>query len=587
MVKRSPICTVVGHVDHGKSSILDQVRGSNIVSKEAGAITQAIGASIVPIDTLKKLCGDLLKQLNMNFTIPGLLFIDTPGHEAFTNLRKRGGNLADIAILVVDINEGLKPQSIEAMEILKNYKTPFVIALNKVDLTHGWKSNPKEMLIKNINSQNPQTINNFETKFYECIGQICEQGFNADRFDRVSDYTKQIAVIPCSAKTREGIPELLMILSGLAQKFLNDNLNCDVNGFAKGTILEVKEDKGLGKTIDVILYDGMLKTNDTIIIGTLNEPIVTKVRALLEPAPLAEMRDAKSKFKSTKQVFAAIGTKISAPNLENAMSGMPIRSCSKDDIEKVKKEIQREIEEVVIETDNEGIIIKADSLGSLEAMIKILRDSDIKIRKATLGDISKFDISEAESNYEQNPLYSCILAFNSKLPSDLNVPENVKIISSNVIYEIIETHQKWCEDTIKKEEAKELDGLVRPCKFQVMPQYIFRQSNPAVFGADIQSGVMYRNMPVMKDNKNVGKIKSIEEKKENKSKVEAPTEVAVSMDHVTIGRQIQPGDILYSDINEDDFRKLKELKKHLKPAELEILKEIARIRRENNPVWGV
>lgn len=585
MVIRSPICTVVGHVDHGKSSILDQIRGSNIVSKEAGAITQAIGTSIVPIESIKKICGSLLERLKLEFTIPGLLFIDTPGHEAFTNLRKRGGNLADIAILVIDINDGLKPQTIEALDILKSYKTPFIIALNKIDLIQGWVTNKEKTLLDNLNSQDKNVTNIFETKLYQVIGQLSGHNLESDRFDRVEDYTKKIAVVPCSAKTREGIPEMLMILAGLAQKYLNECLICNVEGNAKGTILEVKEDKGLGKTIDVILYDGALKVNDTIVIGTLDEPIVTKVRALLEPQPLAEMRDRQKSFHSVKGVYAAMGIKISAPGLEKAISGMPVRSCHPDDVDKVKQDIMKEIQEVLVETDAEGVIVKADSLGSLEALTKLLKDNEIKIRKASLGEISKSDISDAESNREKDVLFSCVLGFN--VPEPKEIPEHVKVITSDVIYQIIDDYKKWTEEQTKSEEAKEIDTLVRPCRFTVMPQYIFRQSNPAVFGSDIEAGVIKVNMPVMKDGKIIGRVKSIQEDQETLSKAEAGKQVAVAMDHVTIGRQIEPGDTLYSDVPEEDFRKLKKHKQLLKQAEIEVLKEIARIKREEKPVWGI
>jgi translation initiation factor 5B len=252
MALRSPICTVVGHVDHGKSSLLDNIRGSAIVKTEAGGITQAIGASIIPLSTIMKICGPLLESLKMKFTIPGLLFIDTPGHAAFTNLRKRGGNLADIAILVIDIREGIMPQTLESIEILKQYKTPFIIAANKIDLISSWKKLAPG-LVKNINEQSPQTTADFETKLYQIVGKLSELGLSADRFDRISDYTKQIAIVPTSAQSGEGIPELLMVLAGLAQKYLEQCLDCNVEGNAKGIVLEVKEDKGIGKAMDVII----------------------------------------------------------------------------------------------------------------------------------------------------------------------------------------------------------------------------------------------------------------------------------------------------------------------------------------------
>lgn len=586
MTLRSPICTVVGHVDHGKSSILDKIRGTAIVATEAGAITQAIGASIIPIDVIKKICGHLLTALKIDMKIPGILFIDTPGHAAFTSLRKRGGNLADIAILVVDINEGFKPQTIEALEILKTSKTPFIVAANKFDLIKGFSSKPGSPILQTIKTQSDLTISEIETKMYELVGKFAEYELQSERFDRVSDYTKQIAIVPVSAKTGEGIPELLMVMSGLTQKFLEKCLSCDLGACAKGTILEVKEEKGLGKTLDLIMYDGVLRVNDTIVIGDPNEPIVTRIKALLEPNPLAEMRDKKAKFKSVKEVFAATGVKISAPDIDNVIAGMPLRSCANADIETVKEEIIAEVKEVLIETDEEGIVIKADSLGSLEALLNMLREKEIPVRKAAVGDISKKDISDAGSNYEQDPLLSVILGFNSNNPNPKS--ETVKIITNNVIYKLIEDYEAWVEEEKKRMESKELDNLQRPCKVEVMRGYVFRQNNPAVFGISVEVGTLKPGMPMMRiDGVALSTVKGLQDKQERVDKAEKGKQVALSMDHITVGRHVNEGDILITDIPESDFKKLKEFKKMLSNEEIDMLKEIAKIKRETNPVWGV
>ncbi|MFW5852630.1 MAG: translation initiation factor IF-2 [Nanoarchaeota archaeon] len=585
---RSPICTVVGHVDHGKSSILDYVRESNIVAGEAGAITQAIGASIVPIDIIKKKCGSLLKTLNMTFNIPGLLFIDTPGHEAFTTLRKRGGNLADIAILVVDAKEGPKPQTLEAIEILKSYKTPFIIAMNKVDLIPGWKTHLDKPLLTSIASQSEAVQNVIDTKLYEIVGVLNEKfSINSDRYDRVSDFTQQFAIIPCSAKTGEGLPELLMMVAGLAQKYLNNCLECDANERGKGTILEVKEDKGLGTTLDLILHDGCLKVNDTIVIGSIHEPIITKIRALLLPDALSEMRDKKSKFKTVKEVFAATGVKISAPNLDKATAGMPIRSCNPKDAQQIKEEMREEIEDITIETSDTGVIVKADTIGSLEAMIKILRDNDVLIRKASIGEIAKSDLAEAESNFESNPVHSAVLGFNVPEPK-IQIPENVKVITNSIIYRIIEDYKEWADDSAKREEERKLESLVRPCKFEYMENHTFRQSNPAIIGVDVLAGIMKVGMPILSEKGMViGTVKSIRHEKDSIKRTEAGKQVAVAIHGATVGRQINEGEFFYSDIPEDDFKRLKEKKTLLKVPEIEAMKELAHIKRKENPTWGI
>src|SRR3989338_762959 len=455
MKTRQPIIVFMGHIDHGKTSLQDFIRQTSTAQEEAGKITQHIGCSNITLEAVKKICGKLLDALKLSITIPGLLFIDSPGHAAFTSLRKRGGNLADIAILVIDINEGIMPQTLECIEILKQYKTPFIVALNKIDLLPGWQSK-NSFLLQNIASQSENMQKLLDTRLYELVGKLSEIGFNAERFDRVEDYTRQIAIVPTSAQTGEGIPELLMVLTGLAQKYMERNLNIDIEGPAKGTVLEVKEEPGIGKTIDVIIYDGTLRKNDTIVIGTLTEPIATKVKALLEPLPLKDIRDKKTKFQKVKEVSAAAGVKIVAPGIGEVVSGMPLRSCSANGIEKAKEEIKREVEEVIVKTDMRGIVIKADSLGSLEALLKLLKEKNIDVKKASIGSISKKDVSDAQISLEQDPLQSAILGFNVSLIPDVSVPKSVKVITNNVIYKLIEDFGKWQEEERKKQESGEI-----------------------------------------------------------------------------------------------------------------------------------
>ena len=584
---RQLIITVMGNVDSGKTQLLDTIRNTAIIETEPGKITQSIGCSIIPMETIKRICGKLLEQLKLQIEIPGFVIIDTPGHAAFTNLRKRGGNLADVAILVIDINEGVKPQTAECIGILKQYKTPFVVALNKIDLLPGWKPNSKTGLLENINKQNENAMLLLEKKLYDVVGRISEFGFNAERFDRVEDYTKQIAIIPISAKAGEGLAELLMVITGMSQRFLEQSLKVDVKGNAKGTILEVKEEKGLGTTADVILYDGSLKQNDIVVIGSLDEPVSTKIKALFEPLPLAEMRDKKAKFKPVNEIAAATGVKISAPELDKVVAGMPLRSCLADEVSKVKEEIKKEIAEVIIETDNQGIVIKADSLGSLEALIQILRGKGINIKRASIGSISKKDISDADSAYEKEPLQSVVLGFNVKSMPGTR-PKNAKVICSNVIYKLLEDFEKWQSDERRRLESKEIEGLHRPCKIVLLKGYVFRQNNPAIAGVEVLAGTLAAGTPLMKnDGIAITEAKSMQQEQENIEKAEKGKQVAVSLPDVTIGRQLNEGDILYSAVPEEHFRKFKEFKNLLSQEEINLLKEIAEIMRKSNPMWGV
>ncbi len=594
MAIRKVLVATLGHVDHGKTSLLDKIRSTAVASGEAGAITQAIGVSIIPISTVQRVAGRLLDMLKGTLTVPGFLLIDTPGHAAFTSLRKRGGSLADIAIVVVDINEGFRPQTIESLDILKANKVPFVVAVNKIDLINKWAADQQKTLIENITGLDYSVQGEFEKKMYELVGQFAEHGFQAERFDRVNDFAKQVALIPVSAKTGQGIPELLTVLTALAQKYLETKLTIEEEGPAKGTILEIKEEKGLGITLNAIIYNGHLRVNDVLVIGGLEEPVITKVRILLEPEEHAEMREKKSTFHNVKEVFAATGVKIVAPNTDLVLAGMPLRGCGgkEEELEQLKHEVQEEVGEVIVpESEEAGVICKADTIGGLEALRHLLQEQQVPISTALLGDIARRDVIQAESMKSKNELYAIVLGFNVQAPAEVQIlakEKNIRLIAHPVIYQIIEDYQRHVEATRKAIELRELSTVVRPCKFLILRGYVFRQSNPAVVGVEIEVGKIKSGDPIMnKDGKRLTLVKSLEENKEAVTIAEQGKQLAMSLDGVMVGRQINEGDYLYADVPEEDFKKLKELKKHLSKNEVEILKEIAEIKRKENPVWGI
>ena len=459
---RALICLFTGHVDHGKSRLIEVISDLSILEKEPGQITQAISAVNVGMQRIKMVCGELMAGIT-SVKIPGLLLIDSPGHAAFTHLRKRGGNIADFAVLVVDVNEGLLAQSVEAIEILKQYKTPFVIALNKIDLIPGWKCKDVR-LAANIQLQAASSQEMLDTKLYELVGKLYELGFNAERFDRVTDYTKQLAIVPVSAKTKEGVPELLMVLTGLAGKFLEKSLEVGLDEPGKGVILEVKEQKGMGMVLDVILYDGELKVNDTLVIGGLDGAVVSKVRCLFDSR------------KNVQRVEAAACVQVIAPDVKEVLPGMPLMVANSS-LEAAKTSVQREVQEVLIETDADGIVVKADSLGSLEALVNLLKQERVNIKKASIGGITKKDIADAKAGEE---LQQVILGFN--IPGEKI--EGVQVITGNIIYHVVDGYKKWRDEKKMELESRKLEKIVRPCKFRILPGYVFRQSNPAVVGVD-------------------------------------------------------------------------------------------------------
>jgi translation initiation factor 5B len=591
MTIRQPIITVLGHVDHGKTSVLDYLRGTTLADREAGKITQHIGATEVPLDKIKETCGELLDLFKLDFTIPGLLFIDTPGHEAFSNLRKRGGSIADIAVLVIDINQGIQPQTRESIEILKSFKVPFIIAANKVDLITGWSSEDK-IFIKNINKQPENVKKYFNNNFYKILGDLSEMGFESNLYHQVEDHQKTVSIVPVSAKTGEGIPELLAVLTGLSQKFLTGKLEIETDVPAKGTVLEIKEEKGMGTTADIIIYEGTLKKDDMIVIGGLDSAITTKVKALLKTKPLSEIRDTKSSFDKVKEVVAASGVKVIGNNLNLAISGAPIISVrDKDKIEEAQNKIREEIEEVLIETGEDGVVLKADTLGSLEAASKLFQKHEIPIKRADIGNITKRDIVEAEGNLENGSEYPFVLGFNVKIEQELESmakKKKIPIIINQVIYKIVEDFEELHSERKQRLELEEISDLQWPAKIKIMSQYIFRQSGPAIFGAEVVDGKLTPQVELInKDGKVVGRVKTIEDKGKKLNELPKGKEAAVSVEKLTLGRGADGGDFLITNMSESAFRKLKDKKSLLSNSEIEVLKELAEIKRKANDLWGI
>lgn len=574
---RQPIVTVAGHVDHGKTSLLDNIRKTGVADTEAGGITQKISFTLVPIENIKKRC-PLIECKNIKLDFPGFLFIDTPGHAAFSHLRKRGGSLADLAILVMDINEGIMPQTAEVIELLKINKTPFLIALNKIDNIFGWRKLSDD-LKENIDSQSANTQMEFQEKLLTIIGSLHHHGFNAKPFYEVSDFSSQLTLVPCSARSGEGINELILMLCGLSQKFLKENLKLGNN--AKGVILEVKKEKTMQYS-EAILYDGILSSQDTIAIASFNEPVLSKIRVLEEILPVS------NKFKPVSKSTAANGIRLQLINSENILPGMPF-VVFKNNLEEIKKEFKKEIGDK-LHTDEKGIIIKADSLGSLEALTSLLKQENISIISSGIGKINKRDVISAQTNLKTDPENSIILGFNTDEDEDVKAMEKGKItiLKNEIIYKIIEDllkAQKEKRNEIKRERIMQLATVA---KIKILKQYVFRNSNPAIFGVLVEAGKIKNSLPLMNENgEQIAHIKGIQENKKQVQEATQGMEVAMSLPGTNFERQLNETDCLYSDMSESQFRDFKENKDLLTNEEIQALQKIAEIKRKSNPAWGI
>jgi len=589
---RSPIIVVLGHVDAGKTSLLDKIRNTFYTRKEVGEMTQHIGATEVSIDVIKEISKPLLNTFKFDLKIPSLLFIDTPGHEVFSNLRKRGGSVSDLAIIVIDILDGFQKQTYEAIEICKQLKVPFLIALNKIDKIDGWKPYENKSFLESIKYQDQKVINKLEEYTYNIVTKLYELGFDSDRYDRVKDFRKQVAIVPISSKTGEGIPDLLLLIAGLSQRYLEEKLKINVEGNGVGVILEVKEEKGLGSVIDIILYDGKIKKGDKIAFLSREGIKTTKVKLILKPVPLTDIRFAgRNKFKEIDIAYAASGIRISADGLDNTLPGSTIYVYNDEkELKEIEEKLKGDIENIIFQTDKEGIIVKADTLGSLEVLVKMLRDRNIPIKKADIGDINKEDVNIALSMKEKYPQYSLIVGFNigiNKNDEEYVKSSNINLIISSVIYDLIEKIEKYINE-IKYNKERILRELPPIGKIKILKGNIFRRSNPAIVGVEVLGGEIKKDVYLINlDGKIIGRILAIQKEKKNIDMSIKNDKVAVSIDDAVVGRNIFEDDVLYTFISENDYRKFKENKDILNDEQKEILKEIANIMRKENPAWGL
>jgi translation initiation factor 5B len=500
---RSPICCILGHVDTGKTKLLDKIRQTNVQEGEAGGITQQIGATYFPRDALMKKTAVVNKDGSFQLNVPGLLVIDTPGHESFTNLRSRGSSLCNIAILVVDIMHGLEPQTLESMRLLREKRTPFIVALNKIDRLHLWSRIDNNGFEDSFNLQKKSVQSEFEDRWMQVHTQLQEQGFNSELFHRNKNMSKFVSVVPTSAHTGEGIPDMIKLIIKLTQERLTNNLM--YLSEVECTVLEVKVIEGLGTTIDVVLSNGILREGDRVVLCGNPEPIVTNIRALLTPAEMKELR-IKSNYVHNKEVKAAMGIKIAADGLDNAIAGSRLLVVGPDDDEEdLMDEVMADLAHLLgkVSKTGRGVSVQASTLGSLEALLEFLRVSKIPVATISIGPVFKKDVLRAGIMLEKAKEYAVMLCFDVKVDRDARAYADeigVKIFEADIIYHLFDkftAHMKLLEEQ-KKEDSKML--AVFPCVLK--PVAVFNKREPIVVGIDVVEGSLRITTPICAIKKN-------------------------------------------------------------------------------------
>lgn len=498
---RSPICCVMGHVDTGKTKLLDKIRRTNVQEGEAGGITQQIGATYFPIDRLRRSTDKVKSDEPMEYKLPGLLVIDTPGHESFTNLRSRGSSLCDIAVLVVDIMHGLEPQTIESMNLLLKGKTPFIVALNKVDRLYGWKSHANAPIRTSLAAQKSHTVSEFEDRSRRIMGQFAEQGLNACLYYDNKDFNQWISVVPTSAHTGEGVPDLLRLLVQLTQTRMAKRLA--YVDYPQATVLEVKAVPGLGTTIDAVLVNGTLHEGDTIVVCGLQGPIVTNVRALLTPPPAKEIR-VKAEYVHHKEIVGAMGVKIAAQDLEHAVAGTPLLVLHPDDeVEDLKEEVQEELEDILagMARESVGVYVQASTIGSLEALMEYLRtvDPPVPVAGVALGPVHKKNIMEASVMLERSPDHAAMLAFDVPVTRDaaaLAAEYGLRVFTADIIYHLTDAFENFLKERKTQRQAEAAATAVWPAIARIRADAVYARGNPLLLGMDVLEGELRLGTPL-------------------------------------------------------------------------------------------
>jgi translation initiation factor 5B len=583
---RQPILSLLGHVDHGKTTLLDRIAGSVRAASEAGGITQHIGAIEVPRETVLELCRGILRT--DQFVVPGLLFIDTPGHRSFETMRRRGGALADLAILVIDAREGVMPQTRESIQILRHEKTPFAVALTKIDLLPGWrKPSGPTPLAEHLARCGPEFVRALDERVYSVAASLTEFSLSADRFDRVSDFTHNLGIVPVSAKSGLGVPELIALLIGLSQRFLRDELALE-EGLPEATVLERSERQGVGPVASIILYRGALHPGDEVVVTGRTEPFATRLRGIYRPPPRARGRTgAALRLQPVAEVRAAAGVYIAAPGIEGALPGGVLRAV-RTEAERIET-IRLLAQEVAasVPLAESGVQICADTLGGLEALAFECGQASIPIHGAEVGPVHRALVLRTMS--VRDPLHRAILAFNVPVLTEAlpeGYAEQIRIFPGEVMYRLLEEYVAWRQARAEELERQRRVEVAHPAKFRLLPGFVFRSSKPAIVGIRVLAGELRPGLRVMReDGSEVGLLRSLQ--KENVPTKQAPegSELAASIDGAIVGRNVHEGDTLYTLLPETAARTLRD--QTLPPSERAVLEEILRIRRAiEGPFWG-
>lgn len=567
MSYRRPVVSVLGHVDHGKTALLDGIRESDIRNYEPGGITQHVEVTNVPAEVIASFVGD-----SYDVEVPGFVMIDTPGHGAFTVSRERGGEFADIAVLVIDVTNGVQPQTRESLEILRENQTPFVVALNKVDKLPGWNGS--------VEKSSERFKSELREKSYEITGVLHDYGFSSDLYDNIQDFSNTIAMVPVSAESMYGIDTVCSMIVGLTQEFLSGQLEVTEDDSVRGVVLDLTNQQGFGTVADILLYEGQISEGDNLFVEDEEES--RNVRSILVPESMGNSRRFSGSFVSADQITAATFARLALDRIDDIETG----DILSDEILESESGMEDSIE-----YDDKGVLVCADTTGSLAALVDEMQEEEYQVYDGKVGQISKFDVTKVASM--QKGYHKVVLGFGvgpTESAREFASEEDVEIITGDVIHELVDDY----EELYKQRRFDDIESFSKvdlPAKIEVLDGYVINRSNPAIVGVEVLEGTLQSGSGLVRSIENyddvIGNIQRIEVDGETKSSIEKGERASISVSGCTVGRDFDEGDVLLSKISEKSARYItKKFDHKASDTVLELTENIKEQKQEWNPFWG-
>ena len=493
---KSPICSFMGHVDAGKTSLMDVIRNTKVQEKEAGGITQSIGSSFVNIEDIVDITNVINGKFEVKPEIPGILIIDTPGHEAFNTLRERGSSLCDIAILVVDINDGVKPQTIESIKLLRDKRVPFVIAATKLDTIYNYKVTEEISLRKALKQQKKETINMIETSMYDIQYELEKEGIKSVFYFKNKNPQKVYSIVPVSSRTKEGIADLLALMIYISQNWMNKKITYQEE--VDATIMESYQDSKHGWVLDIILKNGTINVGDKFIVCGRESSRTITVRKLLVK---------KNKLEDVKSVRASDGIRVIASNCDNCYSGTklyPIDNNEKEVLQIANEEIDNYWKS--FDLDQIGVCIQAKTFGELDALYQLVKKDGIPIMSVSLKKLGEkdFDRIKIKTDNIDDLEYNTLLYFGELDNFDkfdkVAKEKGIKLFNSEIVYGLIDEYKKYSKQCLEERQKKQIasGNAIYPCKLKIFKQHIYMKggTNNLLFGVKVLEGKLRIGSPL-------------------------------------------------------------------------------------------